>query len=198
MDYTQDTLYREIEAYLQHINFAFNCYEAYDTLCDIGETDYDFVNTSPGFFTITRYALNKCLIIETAKLFCGSGGERTILKLIKIAQSNNSLFINNKAKQLCEDANNAITNDFANTISKIKARRDKDVSHNDPFFFYGDINPSEVNYISPDEIKEVLSYALNFCVELLECLPHSEKVILMHGADDLKNLVEKFYRVIPN
>ena len=192
MDYTQETLYFEIEAYLQHINFAFNCYEAYDALCDIGKTDYDFVNTSPGFFTITRYALSKCLLIEIAKLFCGSGDERTIHKLIKIAKSNNSLFINNRAKQLCEDANNVFANNFANTISKIKARRDKDLSHNDPLFFYGNINPSEVNYISPDEIQEILSYSFNFCVELLECLSHREKVILTHGADDLRNLVEKY------
>jgi hypothetical protein len=189
MDYTQDTLYCEIEAYLQHINFALNCYEAYNALYNIGEIDCDFLNISPGFFTVTRYALSKCLLIETAKLFCGSGDERTLQKLIKVVKSNNSIFINNRAKQLCEDANNAITNYFLNTISKIKARRDKDLSHNDPLFFHGNINPAEVNYISPDEIQEILSYSFNFCVELLECLPCNEKVILTHGADDLKNLV---------
>ncbi len=198
MDYTQDTMYCEIESYLQHINFAFNCYEAYNALYDIGESDYDFLNISPGFFTITRYALSKCLLIETAKLFCGSGDERTIPKLIKIAKSNNSLFVNDRAKKLCEDAGNAITNDFANTISKIKARRDRDLSHNDPLFFHGSTNPAEVNYISPDEIQEILLFSFNFCVELLECLSYNEKVILTHGADDLRNLVEKLYRLNPN
>lgn len=198
MDYTQDTMYCEIESYLHHINFAINCYEAYNALYDIGESDSYFLDISPGFFTITRYALSKCLLIETAKLFCGSGEERTIPKLIKIVKSNNSLFANDRAKKLCEDASNAITNDFANTISKIKLRRNQDLSHNDPLFFYGNTNPAKVNYISPDDIQKILFFSFDFCVELLECLSYDEKVILTHGADDLRNLVAKIYGLNQN
>ena len=90
--YDKQAMYREIEAYMQHINFAYNCYEAYISLFDINERYNDVLNLSPGFFTITRFSLSKCLLLETAKLFCGSKDERTIQKLIRIVQSNNSAF----------------------------------------------------------------------------------------------------------
>ena len=190
MDYTQELLHREIEAYLQHINFAYNCYEAYNELHCINETNNDLLNISAGFFTITRFALSKCLLIETAKLFCGSGDERTIQKLINIAKSNNKLFASNNAQLLCERVSLAIATKFAVTIKKIKARRDQDLSHNDPLFFYGDINPSEENYISPKEIENILTVGFDFCVELLECLSIDKQVVLTRGADDLGNLID--------
>jgi hypothetical protein len=183
---------REIEAYMQHINFAYNCYEAYISLCDINERYNDVLNLSPGFFTITQFSLSKCLLLETAKLFCGSKDERTMQKLIRIVQSNNSVFEHKNAKTLCDEVYNALANRFANTIDKIKVRRDQDLSHNDPLFFYGDKNPAEENYISPAEIEELLLYVFGFCNELLESVPCDEKVILMHGANDISTLVEKF------
>ena len=191
--YDKQAMYREIEAYMQHINFAYNCYEAYISLFDINERYNDVLNLSPGFFTITRFSLSKCLLLETAKLFCGSKDERTIQKLIRIVQSNNSAFEHKNAKTLCDAVYNALANRFANTIDKIKARRDQDLSHNDPLFFYGDKNPAEENYISPSEIEELLLYVFGFCNELLECLPCDEKVILTHGANDINNLIEKSF-----
>jgi hypothetical protein len=190
--YDKQAMYREIEAYMQHINFAYNCYEAYISLCDINERYNDVLNLSPGFFTITQFSLSKCLLLETAKLFCGSKDERTMQKLIRIVQSNNSVFEHKNAKTLCDEVYNTLANRFANTIDRIKARRDQDLSHNDPLFFYDDKNPAEENYISPAEIEELLLYVFGFCNELLESVPCDEKVILMHGANDISTLVEKF------
>ena len=95
MVYTKELLHREIEAYLQHINFAYNCYEAYNELHNVNEINNELLNISAGFFTITRFALSKCLLVETAKLFCGSGDERTIPKLINVAKSNNKIRLDN-------------------------------------------------------------------------------------------------------
>ena len=194
--YDKQAMYREIEAYMQHINFAYNCYEAYISLCDVNEKYNDILNLSPGFFTITRFSLSKCLFLETAKLFCGSKDERTIQKLIRLAQSNNSAFEDKNAKTLCDAADKALTNRFANTINKIKSRRDQDLTHNDPLFFYGDKNPAKENYISPSEIEELLLYVFDFCNDLLECLSCDEKVILMHGANDISELVEKIHLLL--
>ena len=191
--YDKQAMYLEIEAYMQHINFAYNCYEAYVSLCDINERYNDVLNLSPGFFTVTRFSLSKCLLLETAKLFCGSNkDERTIQKLIRIVQSNNSVFEYENAKTLCDVVHNALANRFANTIDKIKARRNKDLTHNDRLFFYGDKNPAEENYITPSEIEELLLYTFDVCNELLECLHYDEKVILINGANDISTLIEKF------
>ena len=190
--YGTTEMFREIEAYMQHINFAYNCYQAYVSLYDVNEKYNDVLNLSPGFFTITRFSLSKCLLVETAKLFCGSKDERTIQKLIRLAQSNRSAFKHDNSKLLCDAANNALENKFDNTIKKLKARRDQDLTHNDQLFFYGDKNPAEENYISPSEIEELLLYVFDFCNELLKCLSCDEKVILMHGANDISEFVEKF------
>lgn len=188
--YDATEMFREIDAYMQHINFAYNCYQAYVSLYDVNEKYNDVLNLSPGFFTITRFSLSKCLLLETAKLFCGSKDERTIQKLIRIVQSNHSAFEHKNAKTLCDAVYNALANRFANTINKIKARRDQDLSHNDPLFFYGDKNPAEENYISPSEIEELLLYSFGFCNELLECLRYDKRVTLTNGANDLVNLVK--------
>ena len=194
--YDKQAMYREIKAYLQHINFAYNCYEAYISLCDVNERYNDVLNLSPGFFTVARFSLSKCLLIETEKLFCGSKDERTIQKLIRLAQSNNSIFEYKNAKNLCDVADNALASRFDNALKKLKARRDQDLTHNDQLFFYADKNPAEENYISPSEIEELLLYVFDFCNDLLECLSCDEKVILMHGANDISELVKKFHLLL--
>ena len=189
MVYTKELLHREIEAYLQHINFAYNCYEAYNELHNVNEINNELLNISAGFFTITRFALSKCLLVETAKLFCGSGDERTMSKLINVAKSNNKIFKLN-VLPVCEKASNEITGDFANTIMKIKSRRDQDLSHNDPLFFYGDINPAEQHYISPQEIEDILLFSFDFCADLLDSLSIDKRVVLSRGSDDLGDLIK--------
>ena len=159
--YDTTEMFREIEAYMQHINFAYNCYQAYVSLYDVNEKYNDVLNLSPGFFTITRFSLSKCLLLETAKLFCGSKDERTIQKLIRLAQSNRSTFKHDNSKLLCDAANNALENRFDNTIKKLKARRDQDLTHNDPLFFYADKNPAEENYISESDLAKVLKFQSN-------------------------------------
>ena len=73
----------------------------------------------------------------------GQATKKTIQKLINIAKSNSNVFLSKEVLFLCEKANSEISTNYANTIMKIKIRRDQDLSHNDPLFFYGEINPAE-------------------------------------------------------
>ena len=89
----QRELYREIAAYLQHINFARNCCVAYKSLYDNIQKNEQILSNAVGFFTITRYALSKCLLIELSKLFHGSDPQRTVRKLIRKVRGNQNAFI---------------------------------------------------------------------------------------------------------
>ena len=68
-------MFCEIRAYLFHINFANNCLDAYMSLFKNMQTNTDILNKASGFFQISEYALSKCMILEYAKLFCGSSDE---------------------------------------------------------------------------------------------------------------------------
>ena len=99
----QRELYREITAYLQHINFAQNCCVAYKSLYDNIEKNEQILNNAVGFFTITRFALSKCLLIELSKLFHGSSPQRTVRKLIGKVRANQTAFIVGDIGSICEE-----------------------------------------------------------------------------------------------
>ena len=185
----QQEVQSEIVAYLQHINFAKNCCIAYAALYDnIQNNDY-ILNKAAGFFTITRYALSKCLLIELSKLFCGSGNERTVRKLIRIVRAKQDVFDVSKVLPIC-DKYDAKLDDYDFLIAKLKARRDQDLTHNDPVFFFGDINPAEKNRISIDECVELIDLVFTLCQELLDFLPPHDPICLDYGADDFNEFIE--------
>ena len=185
----QHELHTEIKAYLQHINFAQNCYSAYKALYENVQNNDCVLNNAVGFFTITQYALSKCLLIELAKLFCGSNKERTISKLINIVQAQQDKFDKGKVLPICEKYKVKLE-ECDPIIAKLKARRDQDLTHNDPIFFFGDCNPAKINYISLNDCEELINLVYNLCRELLDCLPTFDTICLNYGADDLNRFID--------
>ena len=185
----QQIMQHEITAYLEHINFANNCLVAYRTLYKQIQDNDSLLKKAPGFFTITQYALSKCLLIELSKLFCGTRPQRTIHQLLSNVIATNDAFTEGNAKQIYDDAKSKIVNEFAPIGDKLKARRDQDLTHNDPKYFFGNVNPATVNYISFDECQKLINFAFSLCINLLHCLPESSAIPLDNGADDLDDLL---------
>lgn len=185
----QQELYIDITAYLQHINFARNCLTAYTALYDNIQNNDQILNHAAGFFTITQYALSKCLLLELAKLFCGSRKERTIQKLMGIVQANQDAFINGNIQIFLKRFQLELEG-VSSIISKLKTRRNQDLTHNDPIFFHGDINPAEEQYISPNECRQLIDLVFSLCQDLLDCLPIFDSILLNTGADDFNAFID--------
>lgn len=187
----QKELVKNVKAYLEHLAFIKMCYDAYTVLIKNINEHGDLLEVSVGFFTVTRYALSKCMLIEMAKLYCGSGEEKTINKLIRCVKSNLNLFSSpQNIVKLCDDTKHAIDKTCASIIYRLKTRRDQDLTHNDPKWFDGINNPAEANYISPNDFEYLFNLAYNFCSDVLDELPVEEKIELYEGCDDLENLVQ--------
>jgi len=136
----KDEMYSEINAYLQHVNFAKQCYDAYMCLFKIIEENHDIITKASGFFTITKYALNKCLLIELAKMYCGSKQEKNISKLINIASANFHLFTKGDAKSLCASANSILKSELKDIVLYVKDNKIQSIQKADKDFFYKLIN----------------------------------------------------------
>ena len=188
----ENEMFSLIESYMQHNNFAYNLYVAYMSLFENVHKHYDVLNKAPCFFNTTRYALSKCMILEFAKLYCGSGDERTIYKLINIVKANSQLFNKNDIHNFCVEVENHIETKLKPIIDKLKNRRNKDLAHNDKEFFDGLKNPAIENQISCDDIKELYEYTLKFLCHLIEAVPIDKRVVLYEGTDDLSNFIDEF------
>lgn len=188
----KNCMFYEIEAYMKHLVFAHNCLQAYMCLLRNIEQHNDILNEAPGFFTITKYSLSKCAVLEFAKLFKNSSKEKTICKLINVVKANNNLFSNGNAMKLCAIAEEKLFTEFESVILKLKVRRDKDLGHNDKEYFHNDRNPALENYISLRELETLYNFAMNFCNELLNALQIETTIVLENGADDLDDLINKY------
>lgn len=187
----KEKMFEEIEAYFQHINYAYNTGVAYFALRDNTVIE-NIANKAPGFFTMAQYALSKTLFIELAKMFCGSGEERTFRKLINMVEGNCHLFTSPKTiKKLCEEARDLLDNTYSQTIARIKSRRDKDLTHNDPEYFSGKRNPAVENDIPPKEAENLCKLVAEFCNILLQYLDSSKTVVLTGGANDIRDLLKE-------
>lgn len=185
-------MFREIEAYMHHINFAYNCLVSYMSLYNSLEKYSNVLNKAPGFFTITQYALCKCMIIEFAKLYCGSGKEKTITKLINQVKANSNVFSEGNAKSICAEAEKKLLSQINPIVQKLRHRRDQDLVHNDPLFFYGLENPAVSNYISPAEFQSLHSFAFDLCSALLCALPTTKIITLGSATDDIKMFLKEY------
>jgi hypothetical protein len=187
-----------IESYMQHNNFAYNLYIAYVSLYESNKSHNNLISKASGFFTMTQYALNKCMLLEFAKLYCGSGDERTIYKLIKMVEANLHLFNTKDTSILCDNAKKYMETILSPIIEKLKRRRNEDLAHNDKKFFDGIINPALESYISCDDIDALYKFTHEFLSCLIEALPTEKKVCLHTGADDFKSFIEEFDNMLIN
>jgi len=185
-----------IESYMQHNNFAHNLYVAYMSLFENINNHNEIMNKASGFFDITRYALSKCMLLEFAKLYCGSGDERTIHKLINIVKANLHLFDTKDIYVFCTEAERYMETKLNPIIDKLKNRRNEDLAHNDKKFFDGLKNPAIENRISSDDINEIYEYTFRFLSHLIDALALDKRVVLYEGADDFNAFVEEFHSLL--
>ena len=123
-------------------------------------------------------------------MFCGSGKEKTIQKLLRIVQAKQDAFNNGNVQLICERFQVELEG-VSSIIAKLKARRDQDLTHNDPIFFRGDTNPAEEQYISPNECGQLIDLVFALCQDMLDCLPEFDPISLDTGADDFNTFVDK-------
>lgn len=194
----ENEMFSLIESYMQHNNFAHNLYIAYMSLFENINKHNEILNKAPGFFDITRYALSKCMILEFAKLYCGSGEERTIYKLINIVKANLHLFNTKDIQDFCTEAERHMETKLKPIIDKLKKRRNEDLAHNDKKFFDGSKNPAIENWISCDDINELYEYTFKFLYHLIEALSIDKRVVLYEGTDDFNTFIEEFNSLIQN
>ena len=187
-----------IESYMIHNNFAYNLYIAYMSLLESNNLYNDIINKASGFFTMAQYSLSKCMVLEFAKLFCGSGEERTINKLINVVEANIHLFETKDVLKHCSNAKQYMDITLNPIIKNLKSRRDQDLAHNDKKFFDGKNNPAVESPISCEDIIALYNYIFEFLNYLIESLQIEKKVCLDTGADDFKSFIEEFYDLSTN
>ena len=78
---------------------------------------------------------------------------------------------------------------------KIKKRRDCDLAHNDPEWFFAEKNPAIESYISPEDIESLYAFSFGLCYSLLLALPGEIAVRLNDGADDINKFIEDFSKL---
>lgn len=185
-----------IESYLQHNNFAYNLYVAYMSLFESNNRHNEIINKAPGFFTMTQYALNKCMLLEFSKFYCGTGKERNILKLISIVEANLHLFPKEETQTLCNNAKKELETNLKPIIEKLKNRRNGDLAHNDPKFFDGLNNPAKENYIACEDIIKLYEFTFEILKSFIEALKIDKKVSLSVGADDFSVFIDEIGALI--
>lgn len=202
----------ELEAYLKHIEFAQDCFIAYKSILDSLNPYNEQINLSPGFFTITMNSLSKCLCIELAKLYIGSGQEKTIRKLLNQVSSNRHIFPKEIKTEFvwADDPSRepdaqidkininsdieiaqAQLEQFEPIIVRLKSRRDKYLAHNDPEFFDGKVNPAWTFPVAMCDVHALIHFAGNLCNKLLSYLDRRVIAYQSQNADDLTNLLNK-------
>lgn len=186
--------------------------EVYKSILDAIEPYNDQINLAPGFFTLSQYSLSKCLLIELGKLYCGSGQEKTMSKLLNQVHGNFQLF----PKQIStpfqweDDPTRApevrittinMNNDLAEAkkqlesmapiVTRLKSRRDTSLVHNDPKYFHGKLNPIWDFPISIADVNTLIYFAAGFCNKMLSYLDGRVIAYQSQNADDLNELLEK-------
>lgn len=206
-------LIREVEAYLRHIIFASDCLVCYKSILDGSAKYNDQINIAPGFFTVSMHALSKCLCIELAKLFVGSGSEKTMHKLVSVVSANQHLFPkqketlyfleeNQNSRPIVEIQEIHIKEDLRNAeerlaelkpiVECLKSRRNQFLAHNDPRYFDGVKNPSWDFPLSISDVQILISFSADFCNKLLSYLDDRIMAYPSTNAGDLEKLLLQF------
>lgn len=206
----REQLIGELEAYLRHIIFASDCLVSYKSILDGSSKYNDQINISPGFFSVSMNALSKCLCIELAKLFVGSGSEKTIQKLIGIVRANQDLFPKEKKipyywadnphrPPMIEREKINIKADLQTAeeqlaklepiIRRLKSRRNQFLAHNDPKYFDGSKNPSWDFPISISDVQALIYFSAGFCNKLLSHLDDRIMAYQSSNSNDLEQLL---------
>lgn len=213
MNISKENLVEEIKMYLSHITVAHDYYIAWKTLVDsVNSKEFNGkINMAPAFFSVTLNALFDSLQLELSKLYCDTQkNEKTINKLINIAEANANLFPTDVVYGAnIEDAENSefeikkinIKNDLSRAkkdleelkpiIENINTRRDKKIAHNDKKYF---LCPREIYIDTPltmSELHALICFAGDFCNKLLCYLNESIIGYNCFYTEDLKNLLEK-------
>lgn len=195
---------------MRHIIFASDCLVCYKSILDGSSKYNDQINIAPGFFSVSLNALSKCLCIELAKLFVGSGSEKTIHHLIGIVKANQNIFPKKKEipyhwaddlsrppmieiekiniKIDLQDAEERLTK-LEPIIGRLKSRRDQFLAHNDPKYFDGTQNASWDFPISISDVQALIYFGAGFCDKLLSHLDNRVMAYQTSNSNDLEQLL---------
>ena len=208
----KEELIELIETYLHRIRFANDCFIAYKSIITATTTYNAVINQSPAFFSLSFLALERCFLLELAKLYKGSGDERTLQKLKKDINANQQLFpktidctpVYEEENGYCPQKdirriNLSITlSDFdknydciSKIINSLNVRRDKYIAHNDKAYFYTQKQLNEDYPLSFNDIEKAIEFAGDFCNQMLSYLNGNMISLKSQNANDLAELLSK-------
>lgn len=209
---TKNEMIAEVRAYLEHVSFACDCFVAYRSILMSIETYNKQINFAPGFFTLAKHTLSKCMCVELAKLYVGSGKEKTVRNLINQVKANYNLFskkyeinyetsddiccgskrevIKFNIRGIIDDAERTL-DEMQPVIKQLRGRRDQYLAHNDPQFFYGEVNPALEFPFTMDDAEKMIQFCGEFCNKLLLNLEGRAICYKTQNADDLQSLLRR-------
>ena len=81
-----------LNAYVERVRYAYDCFSAFCSICDVKKKNNDAFNLSPAFFQISSSSLIQSTCLELAKLYKDTKDEHTLFKLMNIIDQNQTLF----------------------------------------------------------------------------------------------------------
>lgn len=207
----QELVY-ELKAYIKHIRLAQDCLIAYKSLCNSICSHNEQINLAPGFFSIAKQSLINCMCVELAKLYVGSGKEKTIRKLLNQISANCNLFpkyinntyfwADNQENQPYEEVFSvdiiaeistaqARIKDLEPIINQLKNRRNTYYAHNDPQYFLSGDQLTTDFPLTFNDVSVLIDFAGKFCNQMLVYLTGEVISYQSMNADDLPNLLNR-------
>jgi hypothetical protein len=195
IDMDRKSLVDEIDTYIDHIAFAYDCYIVCQSLSEAAANDNEKVNLAPGFFQVAWYALTQTLMITLARMYVGSfTNDKTIQVLInqcrEFFDSGDGMEYRDDIFDILNDAQNAIDAMRPNQIKNLKMRRDKSYAHNDRDYFGESQKIIQEFPLKESDIEDLLQVASNFCTKLLSMLTGKIVVPIAQNSRDLNNLLQ--------
>ena len=202
---------KELNSYLDHIRLANDRFIALQSIYDSISKYNTEINYAYGFFTVSIYAIADSCLSELVKLYCGSGDEKTLRKLINIINANQHLFQKEITKNYIDGIDDKIAftetesvdiqaelkkaedglEGFSKIISNLTNRRNQYLAHNDPKYFYSFDGLTMDFPISLDDLSKLIQFAGNFCNSMQGLLDGEIVAYKTIGSDDLPNLFER-------
>lgn len=151
----------EAQSYLEHSGFAWNCFYAYEAIANAYAENPEKIAIAKSLFETILFSLSKTLQIELSKMYCDSGKAKTIYNFINQLKANQTIFDKNKGnikrdlEQIDQDYR-----DLEPIVEKLKQRRNRYLAHNDKTYFDNKVNPARDFYISIEEFKKLLRFAM--------------------------------------
>ncbi|MBR5486017.1 MAG: hypothetical protein IKV41_05850 [Oscillospiraceae bacterium] len=209
---TKEELIELLETYLRRIRFANDCLISAKSIWSAVLNHNAVINQSSGFFTICLLSLERSMCMELAKLYSGSGEERTIEKLNNIIKANQHLFpseidctptyVGDSEIEIKRVVHKVNVSDMIETFTKgkvfheetikaLKARRNKYIAHNDREYFLDEEKLKKDFPVKLKDVEDLITYTGDYCNKILSSLNRTVIAYHSQNADDLSSLLSK-------